>query len=68
MFKNNIYNIDREFDYATIKGIVLKSLEKIAQEAALENTSNVPDRVPIHPKDMMIVQLISNCLPRPSLY
>jgi hypothetical protein len=51
MFKNNIYNIDREFDYATIKGIVLKSLEKIAQEAALENTSNVPDRVPIHPKD-----------------
>jgi hypothetical protein len=51
MFKNNIYNIDREFDYATIKGIVLKSLEKIAQEAALENTSNVPDHVPIHPKD-----------------
>ena len=51
MFKNNIYNIYREFDYATIKGIVLKSLEKIAQEAALENTSNVPDHVPIHPKD-----------------
>ena len=34
MPQNNIYNIDREFDYPTIKGIVVKSLEKIAKEAA----------------------------------
>jgi hypothetical protein len=40
MLKNNIYNINREFDYATIKGIVVKSLEKIVKEAALKNTSN----------------------------
>jgi hypothetical protein len=32
MLKNNIYNIDKEFDYPTIKGIVLKSLEKIVKE------------------------------------
>jgi 5-methylcytosine-specific restriction endonuclease McrA len=36
------YNIDRNFDYAAVKAIVIKSLEKIAkEEAALENTSNV---------------------------
>ena len=40
MLENNIYNMDREFDYATIKGIVLKSLQKIAREEALKNTSN----------------------------
>ncbi len=41
--QNNIYNIDREFDYATVKGIVLRSLEKIAKEEALKNISNIPD-------------------------
>jgi hypothetical protein len=40
MLENNIYNIEREFDYATVKAIVVKSLEKIAKEAALKNTSN----------------------------
>ncbi len=41
MLENNIYNIDRDFDYATVKAIVIKSLQKIAkEEAALENTSN----------------------------
>jgi hypothetical protein len=34
---NNIYNIDREFDYSTIKAIVVKSLEKIANDEALKN-------------------------------
>jgi hypothetical protein len=37
MLKNNIYNIDKEFDYATIKDIVIQSLEKIAKEEALKN-------------------------------
>ena len=42
MFESNIYNIDRNFDYATVKAFVIKSLEKITkEEAALENTSNV---------------------------
>jgi hypothetical protein len=37
MPENNIYNIDREFDYCTIKSIVSKSLQKIAKEEALKN-------------------------------
>jgi hypothetical protein len=41
MLKNNIYNIDREFDYATVKTIVLKSLVKIAKEEALKKRLNV---------------------------
>jgi hypothetical protein len=32
MLRNNIYNIDKEFDYATIKSIVLKSLEKLVKQ------------------------------------
>jgi hypothetical protein len=42
MFKSNIYNLDREFDYHTIKGIVIQSLEKIVKEEALKNTANIP--------------------------
>jgi hypothetical protein len=45
MLKNNIYNIDKEFDYCTVKAFVVKSLEKIVKEEALKNTSNVPDDV-----------------------
>ena len=40
MLENNIYNIDREFDYSTIKAIVVKSLEKIVKEEALKNIHN----------------------------
>ena len=40
MLENNIYNIDREFDYPTIKGTILKSLDKIAKEEALKNIRN----------------------------
>jgi hypothetical protein len=43
MLENDVYNIDREFDYAKVKGIVLRSLEKIAKEEALKHTSNIPD-------------------------
>jgi hypothetical protein len=39
MFKNNIYNIDREFDYATIEAFVVKSLEKILKLESLRKTS-----------------------------
>ncbi len=39
MLKNDVYNIDREFDYTTVKSIVVKSLEKIANEEALKNIS-----------------------------
>jgi hypothetical protein len=42
MLKNNIY---KEFDYSTIKAIVLKSLEKIVKEQVLKNISNIPDDV-----------------------
>jgi hypothetical protein len=44
MFKNNSYNIDKEFDYSTVKAIVVKSLEKVAKEA-LNNRSNIDDDV-----------------------
>jgi hypothetical protein len=44
MLKNNIYNIDKEFDYCIIKAFVVKSLENVKEEA-LKNTSNVPDDV-----------------------
>ena len=40
MLENNRYNIDREFDYATIKGIILKSLDKISKKEALKNIHN----------------------------
>jgi hypothetical protein len=42
MLENNIYNIDKEFDYPTIKGIVIQSLEKIVKEKALKNTPKIP--------------------------
>jgi hypothetical protein len=37
MLESNIYNIDRNFDYTTVRSIVLKSLDKIAKEEALKN-------------------------------
>jgi hypothetical protein len=42
---NDIYNLDKEFDYSTIKAAVLKSLEKIVKEEALKNTSNIANYV-----------------------
>ena len=41
MLENNIYNIDREFDYGTVKAIVANSLQKIANEESLKNGSNI---------------------------
>ena len=40
MLKNNGYNIDREFDYTTVKNIALRSLDKIAKQEALKNIHN----------------------------
>src|SRR5919199_2236654 len=37
MLKNNIYNINRNFDYTTVRSFVLKSLDTIAKEGALKN-------------------------------
>ena len=45
MLENNIYNIDREFDYATIKDIVTQSLEKIVKEGALKKRANISQNV-----------------------
>jgi hypothetical protein len=44
VLKNNIYNIDKGFDYSTVKAIVLKSVEKLVKELkeeALKNTANI---------------------------
>jgi hypothetical protein len=43
MLENDVYNKYREFDYAIVKDIVLRSLEKIAKEEALKYRSNIPD-------------------------
>ena len=41
MLNNDIYNLDNEIDYSTVKDIVLKALEKIVkQEAESKNRSN----------------------------
>jgi hypothetical protein len=46
MLNNDIYNLDNEFDYSTVKDIVLKALEKIVkQEAASKNSSNTINEV-----------------------
>jgi hypothetical protein len=42
MLENNIYNIDRGFDYPTIKNIVIQSLEKMVKEEVLKNRANIP--------------------------
>jgi|SRR5215212_1253812 len=61
MFKNNAYNIDRGFDYVTVRSIVLKSLEKIAKEPALKNKPSVSNyviadyaRIENNPDDIML--------------
>jgi hypothetical protein len=41
MLKDNRYNIDRGFDYDTIKAIVIHSLEKIAKEASEKRPNDV---------------------------
>ena len=41
MLKNNIYNVGREFDYSTVKAIVIQSLEKIAKEALKKRPDDV---------------------------
>jgi hypothetical protein len=51
MFKNNIYNIDREYDYPTIKNLVIQSLEKIVKGEALKNTANTPHDTIIEDND-----------------
>jgi hypothetical protein len=67
MLKNNIYNIDKAFDYPTIKAIVLKSLQKIVKEGVLKNTSNVTNDV-ISDLKVMVIPNLPNCLPRPVIY
>ena len=41
MLKSNIYNIDKEFDYSTIKSIIVKPFEKIAKQEALKKRANI---------------------------
>jgi hypothetical protein len=45
MLKNNIYNIDKELDYPTVKNILLKSLENVEKEEAFKNISNIMNDV-----------------------
>jgi hypothetical protein len=51
MLRNNIYNIDREFNYATVKSIVVKALGKVAKEEALKKRANIPQNVIFDFKD-----------------
>jgi hypothetical protein len=36
MLESNIYNIDTNFDYITVRSFVLKSLDKIVKDEALK--------------------------------
>jgi hypothetical protein len=51
MLEDNIYNIDREFDYATVKATVIKSLQNIAKEETLNRRANMPQNVIFDFKD-----------------
>jgi hypothetical protein len=62
MLKNNIYNIDKEFDYTTIKAAVLKSLEKLVKEEALKNTPNVINDTILYTEGSVDPTLINNQL------
>jgi hypothetical protein len=63
MLKNNIYNIDKEFDYSTVKAIVVKSLEKMVKQESLRDTSIISNDILQDTK-----KVISICLPRLHLY
>jgi hypothetical protein len=45
MLKKNIYNIDKEFDYSTVKAIVIKSLEKMVKQESLRDTSIISNDI-----------------------
>jgi hypothetical protein len=45
MLKNNVYNIDREIDYTTVKSIVVRSLKKIAKEETLKTRAYMRQNV-----------------------
>jgi hypothetical protein len=66
MLKNNIYNVDKELDYPTVKNILLKSLENVEKEEAFKNISNIMNDV-ISDSKVMVIPIMSNCLPRPHL-
>ena len=66
MLKNDVYNVDKEFDYSTIKAVVIKSLEKIAKEEALKNKANFINDVISYPEDTADHALINNPLAPPS--
>jgi hypothetical protein len=51
MLESNIYNIDREFDYVTIKRIVIQSLEKITKEEVLKKRAKIRQNVIFDFKD-----------------
>jgi uncharacterized Fe-S cluster-containing protein len=63
MLETNIYNIDREFDYDTVKSIVVKSLEKIVKDEALKNIPKTPSLI----LKIMTIPTMSKCLPHPLL-
>ena len=62
MLRNNIYNIDREFNYATVKSIVVKSLEKIVKQ---ETSKNIHNDILFDSKDNDIHPVNVNRLPAP---
>ena len=45
MTENNIYNVDKEFDYSTVKAIMVKLLEKIVKEESLRKTSSISNDI-----------------------
>jgi hypothetical protein len=63
MLKNNIYNIDKEFDYSAVKAIVVKSLEKILKQESLRDVSTISTI-----SYQILRRMVTICLPHLHLY
>jgi hypothetical protein len=66
MLDNDIYNINQEFDYSTIKYIVVKSLENIVKQEALKKRSNIYDDVVFNSEGIDDPKSVNNLLPPPT--
>jgi hypothetical protein len=51
MLRNNIYNIHKEFDYSTVRAIVVNSLEKMLKQESLRDTSIISNHILPDTKD-----------------
>jgi hypothetical protein len=63
MLESNIYNIDRNFDYTSVRSFVLKSLDKMAKEAALKKRAYVSQNAVSDFKDNLYPNYVNLLVP-----